>query len=253
MVHNDITVYPKFNKFDIVTSEALNLMNDNLYNYIHKEYINSCDGIINGFLIDYDKNNIIINEGIIKIDNTILVLKNKINLEIPEKEGRYYLIVFLNKDNNKYILNFKYIEEKQYNCEFIIFSIILRENAKITKINFAFDEYRNEYNTIDITKQKYSSKYSEYNTISPVLLKLWSDKVKLKNLNCIDKSFLLLINSLVVSKQTIVDYINFKLNLDIDLEIDNDSIIKYLAKILTSLEENKNDNENIEKDSFYIS
>lgn len=250
-MHRIENIQPKFKKYDILTSEALNLIGKNFCKYIENEYINCEDGIITGFEIECIGDEIILTQGIIKLNSKIFVMSENVSLKLPESEGRYHLVASLSIKEDKNVLSFDYILDADLKDEFIIFSIIKRENASINKLNQVFDEYRSEYNTIDITNQRYLCKYSKYSTINPVLLRNWANKAIKKNLQDIDRSIILLIDSVFVSKKTLIYYINLKLNLSLDINIKNEQIIKCLSRILNELEELKTDDKN-ERNSFYI-
>ncbi|WP_067141536.1 hypothetical protein [Oceanivirga salmonicida] len=254
---------PKYQKYGLLTSESLNILSFNFIDYINNEYINSADGIITGLDISYNaqNNTFNISKGILKYNNKIYWLNDEISIKRSEKEGRYNLILEINEeDDDKYYiknLNFKFIMLEEYKNEYILFSIILRNGADIYNENNIFNEYRQEYNVIDLTNQKYSCKYSQYQTISPILLKKWAkllaSKTKIDN---VDLNIIFLCLNSVVSRECLIEYIRMKLNIEVNVEISNEKILKNLSDILTNNvirnEENKNDDKK-DISNFFVS
>ncbi|WP_308544763.1 hypothetical protein [uncultured Sneathia sp.] len=253
------TKIPKFEHYGLITSESLNLLSANLLNFIQAKYASSSDGVVTGFEISYDKieNVFKISRGILKIDNKIFYINDELNLNIPSVEGRYTCIAKLNSKITKTyydnILTLELINTADYKGEFLLFEIIIRQGAKISDEIETFEEYRDEYNTIDIINQKYSVSHSKVSTISPIILKKWaylaSHKLKISQ---IDLNFIFLCFNSVVSKELIIAYIENKLGISIDVSCDNKELIKKLANILRN--NNKIDVKEIKENDecFYL-
>lgn len=229
--------FPKFKKYGILTSESLNLLNINFLNYVEINYKNSSDGIISGFNITCENKRVNIEKGILKIDNKIIWSNEDANICLPDEEGRYYCILELEDNTNEYfdILNLKYsfITQQEYENQFILFSIILREGANVSYENKSFYQFRDEYNTIDLIKQKYSVINSKYASISPNITKNFAKELsKKENLMVEDINFMFCCINSVVSKELIVSYINFKLKENLDFNVDNEKIVRYIYKVL---------------------
>lgn len=257
---NFVTKIPKFEKFGIITSESLNLISLNFFNFINAKYINSSDGIIAGFDIEYNKleKSFSVGKGIVKIDGNLFFLNEIANLDLPNKEGRYScVLLFKNNVSDEYfenILTIKLIEQKDYKGEFLLFEIILREGADITNQNKYFEEFRDEFNTINIINQKYCVTNSKYSSISPKIMKKWallaSSKKDLKNL---DINFIFLCLNSVISKELMLAYIKEKMNIDLDIcNTNNDEIIKYLSSVLIDKIKDTNKENNQSEEFFYI-
>ena len=178
-------------------------------------------------------------------------------MNIPSVEGRYTCIAKLNSKVTKTyydnILTLELINTTDYKGEFLLFEIIIRQGAKISDEIETFEEYRDEYNTIDIINQKYSVSHSKVSTISPIILKKWaylaSHKLKISQ---IDLNFIFLCLNSVVSKELIIAYIENKLGISVDVSCDNKELIKKLANILRN--NNKIDVKEIKENDecFYL-
>lgn len=253
-----VTKIPKFERYGLITSESLNILSFNLFNFINAKYIDSSDGIIAGFDIKYDSENkaFLIEKGIVKIDGEIFWLNDNVTVDLPEKEGRYYcLLKFSSEINENYyihILNFEIIEQSLYSNEFVLFEIIMRDGANISDNTKYFDEFRDEFNTINIINQKYCASYSKFSTISPKIMKKWayiaSHKLKIETN---DLNFIFLCLNSIVSKELIIAYIKNKLNINLDIcKTTNSEILKYLSSILN--EKIKEEKKEIKKSEEYF-
>ena len=255
-----VTKIPKFERFGLITSESLNLISFNLFNFINAKYVDSSEGVITGFDVTYDKNkkNFCVGKGILKIEETVFFSNESIFLDIPEKEGRYCCVIefYSKKDENYFenILTVNLIDQKEYKGEFILFEIILREGADIEQDNNHFEEFRDEFNAISLINQKYSASNSEFSTLSPIILKKWaytaSQKLRLEN---IDLNFIFLCLNSIVKKELLIAYLENKLGISINInEITNSEIIKKLASILKgNMKKEKKEKEDYEE-SFYL-
>lgn len=260
MQANFITKIPKFERFGLITSESLNLISFNLFNFINAKYIDSSEGVIAGFDVTYDKNKkaFCIGKGILKINENIFFSNEGIYIDTPKQEGRYYCILeFTSNKNENYfenILEVKLISQKEYKEEFILFEIILREGADIVEDNNHFEEFRDEFNTINIINQKYCATYSKYSTISPKIMKKWASVASCKmKIETIDLNFIFLCLNSIVSRELLLAYIKEKLNINLDIcNVTNNEIVKYLSCVLrTKIKENDEDNKQSEE-YFYI-
>ena len=258
MYSNISLKFPKFKRYGLITSESLNILNNNFLEYLKSNYSNSSEGIITGFDIKLKDRKISIQKGLIKLNSVIYFLNEGIEYDLPENEGRYYFIVYTEEVENEFYniinLKFKFIHQQEYNNEFILFSLILRDGANINPENIVFDEYRDEYNTIDIIEQKYSVMNSTYSTLSPVITKkiayILSKKYDLKNE---DINFIFFCLNSIVSKELLISYINFKLDIKLSLDVSNKEIVKHLSSIINSFNFDSNKVQKEEKnEKFFI-
>ena len=255
-----VTKIPKFERFGLITSESLNLISFNLFNFINAKYVDSSEGVITGFDVTYDKNkkNFCVGKGILKIEETVFFSNESIFLDIPEKEGRYCCVIefYSKKDENYFenILTVNLIDQKEYKGEFILFEIILREGADIEQDNNHFEEFRDEFNTINIIKQKYCVTYSKYSTISPKIMKKWASVASYKmKIETIDLNFIFLCLNSIVSKELILAYIKEKLNINLDIcKTTNNDIVKYLSSVLRNKVKKESRDNNKSEEFFYI-
>lgn len=251
---------PKFKKYSILTSENLQALNINFFNYLDSKYKYKNDGIISGFDIIYDdiSEKFIISKGIIKIENEIFYLDSDKILDKPINEGRYYCILTYEniEDDTFNIKNLKFeFKDNMEDEDFILFNIIIRNGAKLSFKNKVFDEYRDEYNTVNLIYQKYLCPYSDFYTLNPTILKKWAQIATSKyRLTNIDLNFVFLCLNTIVSRECIITYINLKLNTKKDYELSNIEILKLLAHILNNiLDKNVEIEKNEETyEKFYI-
>lgn len=249
---------PEFIKFQILKAENLNSLSNNLFSFIESSYDDSSYGIINGFNITSNNDNIKISKGIFKLKDKIYWLDKELSITLPKDEGRYTLLLELEeyKENDKNIseLIFKFVDTDSLKKDsFIILEIIKRDGASIsdTKDNYFYD--RKEYNTINIINQKYSIARSKFYSISPIILKSYAIKLlKKEKLSFIDYNFVFFCLNSLVSRELLVAYINAKLKETNEILISNEEIMNKLTRILNSKNENTYEDFTNNKDDFVV-
>ncbi|VWL84903.1 hypothetical protein [Oceanivirga miroungae] len=243
---------PIYRKFQNLTSESLNSIVNSYKKYIGSKYIDYSDGIIEGLFIKVIDNNLFeISEGIFKLNSNVYLLDDKIYIKRPELEGRYALILNVEKLANKEYDEFEisvFFKETTLvsDDDFVLFNIILRDGANIYSNSTEFVEYEKEFNVIDLTNQKYSIKDELY-TVNPYILTKFCEEMEKFNLNDFDFSMCMLFKNASVKKEVLISYINRKLNMKEKI-LSNKQIRNYLFKILKDIESNRIVKENINKD-----
>lgn len=168
---------PKFLSGTILKSKDLISIRDNFLNYVKNKYIDYNNGIIKGFLVEVDEENLIINPGIAKKDDNIFWLKDKFCIKFSKEKQRkfIYLDIFYENDEicGKILVldeeNTNYIELARYN---------LRDNAILN--NFYKDIFNTDvekFNTINLEYTNISNEHNDYNMIHYEIIKLWCGKM----------------------------------------------------------------------------
>lgn len=228
--------FPKFKRYGILTKEIMDIVSNNLYEFLNTNFFQSSDGIITGFDIEYIKSlkKFKIGKGVIKYNNQIYWLNESKFIDKPVEEGRYYLIFSVdNREDDLFYINTYNFEFRKENGvvknDLKLFSIILRDGADIVSENQEFDKYRNEFNTVDVISANYCCPYSSYPSISPNLMKKWSSLMCTNpKIDVIDLNFAFLSMNSIISRECLVSYINLKLNLDRTVLDDDITLILFL-------------------------
>ena len=84
-------IYPKFDRGKILRGDMLNALRDNPVSAVQLFYQRHGDGIINGFDVATDGNNISVTPGILKSDGEILFSTEILNIELTNGKNFVYL------------------------------------------------------------------------------------------------------------------------------------------------------------------
>lgn len=248
-----INKIPIFESGSILTKEVLESLRNYPINYLNINYLSYSDGIIDGLDMEVEEQTIFVKKGIIKFNEEILFF-NDFEIYVPEDDGDYNIKLQI---SNK----FKDKGFNQFNVEVILddFSEVgedefelgrfkLREGAFLYTRENKFDDFNIEFNLLNLTATKYSSRGSNNPMLKPSIVKLFA-KEALKKINLEAYDFVFINSALnhQLSTDGIVSYINYKLNLDMEY-CDVESIYHYLLKVMKMLGKDANRrNNNIKK------
>lgn len=245
---------PVYRKFQNLTSESLNIIVNSYKLYIKNKFIDYSEGVIEGLNISILDNSIFeISGGLFKLNSNVYLVDEKITIKRPDKEGRYGLILevekIVSKEYEEYEINIYFKESNLISdSDFVLFNIILRDGANIYENSNEFLEYEKEFNIIDLTNQKYSVKDS-FSTINNKILENFCKEMEKFNLSDFDFSMCMLLKNKNVKRDILISYINKKLNIKEKI-LSNKEIRNYLYKILKLVGSNnivkKTSDDNIE-------
>lgn len=242
--------FPLFKKGNIITKRDLVLMRDNSLDILKLNYLEKNDGIINGlnFILKENGEKIIITKGIVKYGNEIYWLNNDICFERPLLENKYIVKIKFNRkvENRRYYIKEMDIIIQEGNeigvDEIEVGRFISRTGAELRDNYNKFEDLRRDYNLIDIINTKYSSKNLR-GTLHPKIIDLFiknfCEKGKIQEL---DRYFIFLSKNGYIERESIIFYINEKLNLS-SYEYTNDELY---FKLLEILEKNENEEKILE-------
>lgn len=234
-----------FRKGNILKKEDLDLLRDNPIELIKLSYLDKNDGIITGFELktDFDRNKVIVEEGILKYDRNIYWLNEKIEFDIPKEEDRYIIKIKLeNEINKKNYVNSLELKvengiELEHN-EIEIGRFINRIGAELRNDYQNFEDLRRDYNLLEIINVKYASRH-EKGTLHPKMLKLFAEDGMTKdNLDMMDISFISNCLNGFVERENIIFYVKYKLDL-LENDFENEELYYKLLEILSTLGEER--------------
>lgn len=234
---------PLFKKGSILKKEML----ENLKNFprdfseiYYKDYGN---GIISGCDLSIDAFDIIISRGIIKHNNKLYILDKDYKISYENISNEIMLkIIFLDErvDNS-----FSYFESKiELSSELSLASnelelcrFKIKEGARLRESHIDFPDFSTEFNTLNIINTKYSS-YGTH-TLHPKIIKNFANFLLQKSTDSEDYIFsMLCLNSNIIQKEVLLQYINKKLTLE-EKDLSNNEIYKMLNKIYRNIKDGK--------------
>lgn len=245
--------YPVFKKGRVLKKEMLESIRDFPKKMFDNFYINYSDGIIKGFDFTVNENELIINPGIIKINNEILCLENKesINYENTNKEMIIKLIVDkknLKKESDDFLIvdtevKIEELSGELKENELELGRYKLREGAYLRTTYDKLEDFLVEYNTLNIINVKYSG--LKEHTLKIDILHKFANELLLKAKEDFDILFAyMILNSETINREILIHYLEKKLKKD-SKTLNNLEIYHNLIKIIKNLgrkvENNKND------------
>ena len=236
---------PVFESGKILKIEMLENLRDFNRDYLDIKYKDYCDGIIKGCDIEVYDNYITINNGIIKYNNTLYLLKEKEEIAYINN-NRYMMLKVRFLDHSKeddFEVNYSDIfldedmELKKNEMEICRFK--LREGAKLRNNHVDFYDYNTEFDTINILNTVYAD--NEIGTLPPVITYEFGKELLKLNVDTMwDINFAI---ACVNRKEplpriVIMSYIKNKINIE-DKFYSNEEIYNFLVQILNNIKNNK--------------
>lgn len=237
--------YPIFERGRILKIEMLEHLRDfplDIFNIFLKDYSN---GILKGFDIKIEDNNIILSSGIIVFDKKIYHSKQRVVIRYKDGEDNRNLdklmilkIKFLEEKDSK---DFKIKDTKIYidqdvktKDEIEICRFKLKNEARLRMDHEDFEDLDTEYNTVNLINTTYSN--MEQNTIHPYIIKFFHEEMLRYDIqNPLDLNFCLnASNNELLKRRYIINYLKIRLNLDNDMNFDNKNIYNFLLQILNT-------------------
>ncbi|WP_073507714.1 hypothetical protein [Streptobacillus notomytis] len=174
MLENEYIV-PKFSTKTVLRSVDLLSINKNIDSANFLKYIDYEEGIISGLHPTTDGEKIFIDKGIYKFSNEVILLDEKIYINIPDDEGEFIVYIVTENYEKEYTVNKKiYLKiskiEEIDSMEVVRFN--LRNGATLKNYDYELKKFSKEYNSLNINEVKYSK-----TGINPKLLKIWSNKM----------------------------------------------------------------------------
>ncbi|AOY74676.1 hypothetical protein [Clostridium formicaceticum] len=213
---------PLFIRGSILTKEMLAAMRDYPIDLIELGFINRGDGILAGFLIQFQRGTLIVGRGIFKYKDSIYVLTEEHPVKIPIDSGNYVLKIVVEDER------LESNELGDYKCrEFqMILDTLepLKENEiELCRLGYSgqgsevvsryetFSDFHIVSNLVDIKHVRYAD-HSRVGTLHPIILKTFAkDMIKKSNLDAIDSVFVLqCLNAEFISRECIIAYLNLK-------------------------------------------
>lgn len=227
---------PRFAKGRVIKKQSMDCLREYPQKLVSMAYKNYSDGILYGFDICFEQNNLIISEGAIKYNNDIFITdkhiipfdqfgeKVIIKLCIQEKiitddfEKILYKIV---ADTNKIIAD----------NEFELGNFCLYSGAVLRNTYKSVDDFRTYNNTLDLTNVMFAGE--NLPTVHPMLIKIISCKLmENSNADVLDYQFAFTsLNSDLIQRACILWYISKKLKISYK-NYSNEEIFEKFINIL---------------------
>ncbi len=246
-------IKPLFKRGSILDKEILEYLRDDAKGYFDMNYRKYSNGVITGLKINVHDNTLTIEPGIFKWEETIYRLKNLIDVEVPEKDGEYFLklIILPNEENGKYQISFYKItldEELPNEKMMELCRIKRREGANIRNYN-KFIGHVKEYNQINLVNQIDSTATGKRLPIE--LLKLFAEEIlEKKEIEAIDQIVCFKILEGILERKSLDMYLRIKLGIE-SSDYENIDIYYALEEVLKKSKNKflskKSDNNNIQK------
>lgn len=238
------TQLPLFNRGTILKKEMLENLRDYPRDFIDIYYKDMSDGIITGCHININDYEIIVNEGLIKHNDKIHFLNNKISIPYENSNRETILkIRFLDEETDNNFINFlsEICLDEDLNInenELELCRFKLKEGAKLRENYIDFFDLATEYNTVNILNVKHSGTCEE--TIRPKIIKMFSEMLlKSSSKEYEDLLFSMMsLNSKYLERNLILQYIDKKIGLEKKI-YSNYDIYKALLKIFKNLKDGK--------------
>jgi hypothetical protein len=244
---------PLFIPGRLLKIEMLEKMRDFTRDFIDIKYKDYSDGIIQGCDIEIDDCFISVNNGIIKYNNVIYILKGEERFEYYSNNKVMLLKVRFNElvhedkddflDNSTEIFLDDNLNIGRNEMELCRFK--LREGARLRNNYVDFTDLSTEYDTVNTINTIYSA-YGE-NSISIDILRSFGREIinfKLENQWDINFYMLCLQSNEPIQKEIIITYLKVKLNIEYK-NYSNKEIYDFLLQVLNEFKQNgKGDNSN---------
>lgn len=232
---------PILRRGNIIDSNILNNMQDTPYEYLKLHYNNYCNGVLCGIDVYGRDYSLVVGKGIIKWNNFYYRVTEEVSTGIPYEDGDYiFKIRFLSPksiETEKYTLYqmeiFHTFDDKKIDNEMELMRIKRREGAIIRNVE-KFSGINEEYNLInEITKLQSTSTGESF---PKSLLESFAQEIlEKKEYDIFDGIYCHSIINGSITRESLRQYIRYKLRKDIDLEIGNEYIYEQLVKILKSM------------------
>lgn len=246
-------IKPLFKRGSILDKEILEYLRDDAKGYFDMNYIKYSNGVITGLKINVHKNSLTVEPGIFKWKETIYRLKDLIDIEVPEKDGEYFLklIILPDEENEKYRISCYQIlldEELPKEDTMELCRIKRREGANIRNYN-KFIGHIKEYNQVNLVNQIASTATGE--RVSIELLKLYAEEIlEKKEIEAIDQIVCFKILEGNLERKSLDMYLKIKLGIESN-EYENIDIYYSLEEILRKSKDKflskKSNNNNVQR------
>ena len=233
---------PLFKRGTILDKEILEYLRSDVREYFDMKYKKNSVGVIEGFDIGVKEEVLHVEEGIFKWDGKTYKLSKLINIDIPEKDGDYYLKIKFHeeKELGKFLCNYFEIvltTEKVEKNELELARIKKREGAEIRNYQ-KYQGIDKEYNQINIIHQLQSTKTGT--SLNYKILKLFSQEMlNEKELLELDKIICFMILEEKFERESLNKYLSEKINIESE-ELSSEDIYIILEKILRNSKNRKN-------------
>lgn len=231
---------PIFEAGKILRIEMLENIRDFSRDYIDIKYKDYSDGIIEGCTIDVDDRHISINNGIVKYNGKIYLLKGRESLTY-ECNNKYVMLKIkfneINRSENFEENTSTIVLDENLNIninEMEICRFKLREGARLRNEHIDFMDLSTEFDTVNIIHSNCSSKGES--TLLPIVTQTFAREMLNLNIeNPFEVSFLLLCiqSNEPIKRELIMKYIQSKIEIA-DRYHSNMEIYQYLLQILNT-------------------
>ncbi|MGF6906254.1 hypothetical protein [Fusobacterium sp. PH5-44] len=232
---------PILRRGNIIDSNILNNMQDTPHEYLGLHYSNYCNGVLYGVDVYGKDYSLIVGKGIIKWNNFYYRITEEVSTEIPYEDGDYiFKMRFLppkSIESEKYTLYqmeiFHTFDDTKNENEMELMRIKRREGAIIRNVE-KFSGINAEYNLInEITKPQSTSTGESF---PESLLRLFAQEVlEKKEYADFDGIYCHSIMNGPITRESLKQYIRYKMRKNIDMEVGNEYIYEQLVKILKSM------------------
>ncbi|GAB2022995.1 hypothetical protein RyT2_20690 [Pseudolactococcus yaeyamensis] len=211
---------PKFNTGRILKKEMLEALKNYPIKLVETVYDQYQDGIIDGFDITIDADNIVVSSGVLKYDTDILVMDNSVKIPYTATEKVTFLKIKLLpvvEDEDFYAREATIVlstNPQLDDNEWELLRFKLKEGAYLRTDYQDFSDLITEYNTVNFLHQERSLKSGQ--ALAPVLIKQFCQAVEaLGTTHTLDQAFCLQthMSQNLVEKRAVEYYIATRLSL----------------------------------------
>ncbi len=229
--------YPKFTKGRILKIDMLEDLRDYSRDTLDILTSRLSDGIVEGFYPKVFENTIEFSKGIVKYNNQVYLINEQLSIgyEATEVDVLIKLVFLDEKQETDYnVQEIELVLDKNITIlsnEIELGRFKLKSGAYLRADYKDLDDYTTEFNTINFINVKYSS--IEEHTLTPTFMRIYGKEIlKVKPKESWDINFgLLCVNSEKVTRESIIRYIDIRLN-ENNIELNNYELHRKLILVL---------------------
>ncbi len=243
---------PLFKPKRILKSEQLEQLVDQSFSLPNCLYYKFSNGIVSGFEITADKDNLIVSHGVFRYNNEMFVVDKQFLIPYGHDDKLMYLkLCFVGRkstgeeDENEFYITLEDVPPTKSDIELCRFR--LQKDAKLRTIYDDFEDMNTEFDTINLIYSPFSCK--EGPTINLLILKRFIRELKqAKTDNAIDTQFIIQVSctSNLIEAEGILSY----LELRNEIYIENPSNIKIYKELKNIIKKEKSKERTPEKKPF---
>lgn len=242
---------PLFKSKRVLKATQLEQLADQTFFLPNCLYYNFSNGIMSGFEITVEKNNLMISPGVFRFHNEMFVIDREVILTYEHNDKLMYLkLCFVGtkatgeEQENEFYITLDDTPTTKSDIELCRFR--LQIGARLRTIYDDFDDMNTEFNTVNLIYTPYSNK--DRGTLNPIILKRFAtEMMKFKNDNMLDKQFCM---QIICSSSIPLDGVLAYLKLRDEIELEQSTNIKVYKELQAIIGAMKNIERPIERKAF---